>query len=894
MHFEHDSYYGDWMDVNNCVRFAGTAKHEFGTRRRYVPTRKSPGALMHPSGSSSCDPAPMLDAAASYRFEVSALGNGTTHRIAWGAWSAHLDAATNAAPVVSGCTTTLGSLTGESNHAGSWTDACVSSNRPATRYARYYTFELVGAGELDKAADLTIELVSSQDTYLYLMNGAGTSGTEVTSNNDSQDDDLGYYNSRITYVASAGTYTIEATTVDSRATGDFTIRIDAALRHPSPPLNVRVIPGNNRLVVLWDPPASNAGSEIKKYKVEHVAESESSGSGNRRRRAVTDPSHELAASARGYSISGLDNGTSYSVTVRALNANSEGAPSIATGTPQATTITVTAPNTMDLAAIGDVGVRVDNPVAGADYKVRLSSDDAAKISFNGCDPQDDAEILQDTSSQANIQACAAGTAEVTALLAVQDAGGGYQTIAASDPPHEITVTPSTATLSIKKITGSDSLLTAGTTQTVELEGHKLVAGKSYDFVATLSGVAGNSLGFGSNPPTCDDAEKDASTTAQSSSATVMFVIRVCKPSTDVTFTASLKLDGAVLATATQVIKAKPKMPANLRAIGHSPTSTSGRITLRVDNPGFAVQYEVQTAACVASRSNGSLCEGATLTWDDATGGPHTPTNVSLTVPAITTTSPKTSIDAHEIVIDNVGLGDLYRVRVKAVFGGDDELESEETTDAVMVYTTDAQTDPRWVASVERKWYWTNRAYRATICTNLFSADSRFVPAIKAAMVSWQQELDWVVAGDNNAGSRLFSFLNPYEKNNCAAPTMASPGGTTDVSMPSSTAAFNDLCDAAMRDKVVACVLHAREDASNFVARVKAPMFFRPYTNVSDWFVTNNCTLFLDIATHEFGHVVGLSHSTSTAALMYDTSHSHCDPTPMDVASAVSLYQTRAQ
>ena len=719
-----------------------------------------------------------------------------------------------------------------------------------------------------------------------------TSGEVSASNDDSRDDDLGYRNSRITYQASAGTYTVEATTFNSRVRGDFTLRIDAALRQPSAPVNVKVVPGNGRLVVLWDPPASDGGSAVTGYQVSQEEVSGSSGSGGRSRRAVADPSRLLGADDRGYAILNLSNGTEYSITVKAVNANGEGAPATATGTPRGTTITVTGPNTLDLAVSGNVAVRVDNPVDGAGYKVRLSTQDASKVSFNGCDPQDDAEILQDTSSQASIQACAAGTVNITALLVVQDVGGGYQTLAASDP-HEVSVAPSTAKLSISGITGSDSLLTASTTRTVELHGDKLVAGKSYDFVATLSGVAGNALGFGV-ARTCDDAEDEARSTAQSGLATVRFFIHPCKPSTDVTFTASLKLDGAVLATVTQVIKAKPKMPTNLRAIGHSSTIGTGQVSIRVDNPGFAVQYEVQTAACVASRANGSLCEGAKLTWDDASGGPHTPTIVSLTVPAITTTSPLTSIDAHEIVINDMDLDDLYRVRVKAVFGSDDDLESEYTNDEVMVYITDAQTDPRWVASVERKWYWANRAYRATICSNLFSADARFVPALKAAMVSWQEELDWLVAGDNNAGSRLFSFLNPHEKNNCAAPTMASPGGTTDVSMPSSTTAFNDICDAAMNAKVVACVLHTREDASNFVARVKAPMFFRPYTNVSDWFVTNNCSLFLDVATHEFGHVVGLFHSTSTTALMYRTSQSHCDPTPMDVAAAISLYQTRTQ
>ena len=142
--------------------------------------------------------AEMLDASTTYRFEVSAYGDGTTQRADWGAWSTHLDAATNAAPTVSGCTTTLGSISGESSYEGEWTNECVSSDRPATRYARYYTFELA------TAAELTIELASDEDTYLYLMSGGGTSGTELAKNDDSRDSALGRLNSRITYEAGHG------------------------------------------------------------------------------------------------------------------------------------------------------------------------------------------------------------------------------------------------------------------------------------------------------------------------------------------------------------------------------------------------------------------------------------------------------------------------------------------------------------------------------------------------------------------------------------------------------------------------------------------------------------------------------------------------------------------
>ena len=71
---------------------------------------------------------------------------------------------------------------------------------------------------------MQIDLTSSQDTVLYLLNGANSRGTIVTSDDDGGSGN----NSRITTVLEAGTYTAEATTHDSRVTGDFTLSIYAS------------------------------------------------------------------------------------------------------------------------------------------------------------------------------------------------------------------------------------------------------------------------------------------------------------------------------------------------------------------------------------------------------------------------------------------------------------------------------------------------------------------------------------------------------------------------------------------------------------------------------------------------------------------------------------------
>jgi len=97
---------------------------------------------------------------------------------------------------------------------GSWSSDCESTHRSG-RYARYYSFTL------NSSRSVRIDLESDTDTYLYLINGNGTEGDVI----DSNDDFAGSYNSRIERNLSSGTYTIEATTFSSGATGGFTLTL---------------------------------------------------------------------------------------------------------------------------------------------------------------------------------------------------------------------------------------------------------------------------------------------------------------------------------------------------------------------------------------------------------------------------------------------------------------------------------------------------------------------------------------------------------------------------------------------------------------------------------------------------------------------------------------------
>ena len=103
---------------------------------------------------------------------------------------------------------------------GAWRSGCESTKTPAnaetgTRYARYYTFTL------DAPADVTVTVTSDDvsETYVYLLEEVGNHGAIVAT-----------HASRISQRLQPGSYTIEATTYNPRATGDFTLTLDISRR----------------------------------------------------------------------------------------------------------------------------------------------------------------------------------------------------------------------------------------------------------------------------------------------------------------------------------------------------------------------------------------------------------------------------------------------------------------------------------------------------------------------------------------------------------------------------------------------------------------------------------------------------------------------------------------
>ena len=117
-------------------------------------------------------------------------------------------------PVPGGLDGCSEAITGDGAYPGTWAPGCQSAVSDRG-YAQYYTFEVT------EQSQVTIDLTSSVDTYLYLREGDATSGTAQHEDDDGGDGT----NSRITATLAAGTYTVEATTYNAGETGAFTLII---------------------------------------------------------------------------------------------------------------------------------------------------------------------------------------------------------------------------------------------------------------------------------------------------------------------------------------------------------------------------------------------------------------------------------------------------------------------------------------------------------------------------------------------------------------------------------------------------------------------------------------------------------------------------------------------
>ena len=100
---------------------------------------------------------------------------------------------------------------------GTWNGDCLSRHREDA-YARYYTFSIL------RQSDVSITLESETDPYFFLLGGTGADA-DYLAENDDIDTGSRNFNSRVAITLEPGDYTVEATTYEQPAMGDFTLTV---------------------------------------------------------------------------------------------------------------------------------------------------------------------------------------------------------------------------------------------------------------------------------------------------------------------------------------------------------------------------------------------------------------------------------------------------------------------------------------------------------------------------------------------------------------------------------------------------------------------------------------------------------------------------------------------
>ena len=310
-------------------------------------------------------------------------------------------------------------------------------------------------------------------------------------------------NDETVYIAAGSTLSIrlQITASDTGASGT-----GGGATAPGVPLNVSATPGDAEIAMTWSAPASNGGSAITGYKV------------YRNGTLVTT----TAAEPTSYTITGLNNGTSYSITIKAVNNAGTGlASSAVSSTPSAgggggggggsSTIPPGAPSSVS-ATPGDAQAAIS-------WSVPASIGDSAITGYN---VYNNGTLVTNTQSTSyTITGLSNGITNYVVINATNDAGEGsassrvyYTPVTTSDGnqvtsvPRDFAVTAADGSASVSwsppQFTGSGGVIVSyniylngamyasidGTLTTATVT--PLTNGTSYNIKMTALNIAGES------------------------------------------------------------------------------------------------------------------------------------------------------------------------------------------------------------------------------------------------------------------------------------------------------------------------------------------------------------------------------------------------------------------
>ena len=285
---------------------------------------------------------------------------------------------------------------------------------------------------------------------------------------------------RVTGLTNGTSYTFQVAAVNAVGTGSYSTASTAVKpgRVPDAPGIASVTPGDTQLVVVFDAPADDGGKAITDYDVQYSADSGANWS--------NFPDPDTTSTATSVTITGLTNGTTYVVRVRAANAAGEGPYSaLDSGTPR----TTPGAPTITSATAGDSFVDLVWTAPGSnggssitDYVVQYSSDSGSSWST----------FADGTSSgtSTRVTGLTNGTSYTFQVAAVNAAGtGSYSSASSAVVPGTVAGAPT-----ITSVTAGDGQLSVAFTAPSDTGG---AAVTDYDY--QLNGGSWVSVGATTSP-----------------------------------------------------------------------------------------------------------------------------------------------------------------------------------------------------------------------------------------------------------------------------------------------------------------------------------------------------------------------------------------------------------